>query len=158
MSYLKLLKLLYLADRRALVELGRPITFDRFVSMPKGPVLSTTYDLILEEPDPSELSYWHQFISPPRDYDVSLLAEPPHDQLSRAEEAIIDRVFEEFRQWTRWELVAYTHDLPEYRDPAGSSIPINLRDILLAEGMSREQAEAVLGGLEADAAMERLAK
>ncbi len=33
MSYMKLIKLLYLADRAALVRFGRPITTDRYVSM-----------------------------------------------------------------------------------------------------------------------------
>jgi uncharacterized phage-associated protein len=46
MAYIKLIKLLYLADREALLRWGRPITTDRHVSMPKGPVVSQIYDLI----------------------------------------------------------------------------------------------------------------
>ncbi len=158
MSYLKLLKLLYLADRQALVQLGRPITHDLLVSMPRGPVLSNTYNLMLEEQSPAgPPSYWHQFVSAPEDYCVELLREAPNDQLSSAEEAILDKVFERFGTWNRWDLVDYTHGLPEYRDPNGSSIPIDLRAILLAEGMNREEADAVLGSLEAEAAMERIA-
>ena len=45
-NYMKLNKLLYLADRKALFEAGQPITGDRMVSMPKGPVLSDILDLI----------------------------------------------------------------------------------------------------------------
>ena len=44
MSHMKLIKLLYLADRRALVRWGRPITCDWYVSMPQGPVPSFTLD------------------------------------------------------------------------------------------------------------------
>ncbi len=159
MSYIKLLKLLYLADRTALVKLGRPITCDLFVSMPKGPVLSNTYNLMQEEPTPAEArSYWHTVISPPVDYEVRLLTDDvPNDQLSQAEEAILDEIFTEFGGWNRWDLVAYTHKLPEYRDPKGSSHPINLRDILQAEGLSKKDAQAVLDALEADARMEQLA-
>lgn len=40
MSYMKLIKLLYLADREALLQWGRPITTDRYVSMNRDPVLS----------------------------------------------------------------------------------------------------------------------
>jgi uncharacterized phage-associated protein len=40
MSYMKLIKLLYFADRVALSRFGRPITTDRYVSMDRGPVLS----------------------------------------------------------------------------------------------------------------------
>lgn len=50
MSYLKLIKLLYLLDREALLRWGRPVTTDRYVSMDNGPVVSRIYDLIREEP------------------------------------------------------------------------------------------------------------
>jgi uncharacterized phage-associated protein len=50
MSYIKLMKLLYLADREALIRWGRPITTDRYVSMDNGPVLSRIYNLIRNEP------------------------------------------------------------------------------------------------------------
>lgn len=36
MSYMKLIKLLYLADREALAQWGRSITTDTYVSMDKG--------------------------------------------------------------------------------------------------------------------------
>src|SRR5438105_4403367 len=40
MSRLRLIKLLYIADREALLETGRPITSDTIVAMKHGPVLS----------------------------------------------------------------------------------------------------------------------
>ncbi len=157
MSYLKLLKLLYLSDRKALLELGRPISFDRFVSMPNGPVLSRTYDLIAGEPEPGFSSYWRKHISPPQGYDVELVADPSSDQLSPAEEAVIDQVFSQFGDWNRWKLVRYSHRLPEYRDPEGSSIPIPISDILLSEGWTEEEAKAVEETLAAEAYAERVA-
>lgn len=44
MSILKLIKLLYLAERESLDVFGQPISFDRMVSMDNGPVLSRTLD------------------------------------------------------------------------------------------------------------------
>ena len=41
---LKLMKLMYLAERLSLKRYGDTITGDAFVSMPHGPVLSMTYD------------------------------------------------------------------------------------------------------------------
>ena len=49
MSYLKLIKLLYLLDRTALERWERPVTGDRYVSMKLGPVLSNVRDLIIWE-------------------------------------------------------------------------------------------------------------
>ncbi|HTH08426.1 MAG TPA: Panacea domain-containing protein, partial [Acidovorax sp.] len=44
LSVLKLMKLMYLAERRSLKKYGDTITGDAFVSMPHGPVLSMTYN------------------------------------------------------------------------------------------------------------------
>src|SRR6185312_10095771 len=87
MHYLKLLKLMYLADREALLRWGIPISTDRYVSMDHGPVVSNTYTLIVEDmPKP----VWAEFISPPLgEYEIELLKEAPTDRLSRAEEALI---------------------------------------------------------------------
>ncbi len=41
-----ILKAVYLADRQMLIDFGAPITGDRYSSMPQGPILCTTYDLI----------------------------------------------------------------------------------------------------------------
>ena len=46
MAYIRLLKLLYIADRELLAETGRTLTGDEAVAMKNGPVLSRVYDLI----------------------------------------------------------------------------------------------------------------
>jgi len=142
--------LLYLADRKAILELGRPISFDRYYSLPNGPILGRTLDLISTEPTPGVESYWRAHISAPKDYEVQLLREAPGDQLSPAEEGVLDAVFAEFGHWDRWDLVRYTHDLPEWRDPKGSSLPLHLRDILLHEGLSDADADALEEDLKAE--------
>ena len=43
---IKLMKLMYLAERLSLQRYGEPLTGDRLVSMGHGPVLSRTYDHI----------------------------------------------------------------------------------------------------------------
>lgn len=158
MSYMKLIKLLYFADRKTLAELGRPITFDQYVSMPHGPVLSRTYDLISAEPDPDVDSYWRQYVSQ-RDsaYDVHLLRdELPNDQLSPAEEAILDGVFAEWGHKTRYEVRDHSHTLPEWNDPHGSSYPIDVRDVLLAQGLTQEDAEEIEAALAAESELQAL--
>jgi len=46
MSYLRLLKLLYMADRESLKETGWPIIGTQPVAMDYGPVHSEVYDLV----------------------------------------------------------------------------------------------------------------
>lgn len=153
MSYMKLIKLLYLADREALLRWGRPITTDRYVSMDKGPVVSRIYSLITEEIPPGEESFWRRHISAPEaNYEVRLLSEPKPWELSRAEEALLDEVFQKYGALDRWKVVEITHDLPEWQDPNGSSVPIEYGDILRAGGKTDEEIaeiEAELAALEA---------
>ena len=85
MSYVKLIKLLYLADREALIRWGRPITTDRYVSLDNGPVVSRIYDLIRDEPPPNSFPIWRKFISDPENYEVRLLGDPGSGELSRPE-------------------------------------------------------------------------
>jgi hypothetical protein len=94
MSYMKLIKLLYLADREALLRWGRPITTDRYVSMDHGPVVSNVYELIRAEPQPGRGQSWRRFVSAPDgEYDVSLLAIPEPAELSQAEDLLLREVF-----------------------------------------------------------------
>ena len=145
MSYMKLLKLLYLADRGALLSHGRPITYDRYVSMDHGPVLSQTYNLMVAEQSPDQpLVYWRQFISEPERYEVQLLTDtPPDGELSRAQIGVLDDVFNEFGAMNRWQIVEFVHTLPEWEDPQGSSIPIALRDVLRGGEMEDDDMDAV---------------
>ncbi len=153
MSYMKLIKLLYLADRRALVTWGRPVTCDRWVSMKNGPVLSNTLNLIKKHP-PGE---WRQLVSKATDYEVRLkVAEPPHDRLSEAEVKLLKQVHRKFGHVAKWDLVDIVHTLPEWRDPGQSMFPINPEDILRAEKWSDEDIKAVLCELDAVAHSERV--
>ncbi len=155
MFYLGLMKLLYLVDRQALLELGRPISFDRFASMPLGPVLSRTCDLMTQEQQAD--SYWARFISAPYAYKVRLVGEPPRpDQLSPAEEKIIGEVHQQFGHVDRWKLVDYVHTLKEWKDPQGSSLPLPIRDILMASGWNEEDAQALEFDLTGEAYLEFL--
>jgi uncharacterized phage-associated protein len=156
MSHMKLIKLLYLADRKALLQWGRPITFDWFVSMPHGPVLSFTLDRINADRDPSDPSYWHRYISERQGHEVSLLGGTPKDQLSAAEEELLDEVFAEFGRMDQWQLRAYSHSLPEWRDPQGSSLPIEIRDIFLGERRSESEIEEIEEALQAEASADEI--
>lgn len=143
MSYLKLIKLLYLADRTALTRWGRSITTDRYVSMDRGPVLSRVLDLATDGEDPGTPSIWSSFISEPANYEVSLKDDPSDDELSVAEIGVLDEVFREFGHLGRWDLVELTHRLPEWKNPNGSAIPISVSDILKANGKSALEISAV---------------
>jgi uncharacterized phage-associated protein len=147
MHYIKLVKLLYLADREALLRWGMPLTTDRHVSMDNGPVTSKILSLITEDrPKP----IWSQYISAPLgEYEVRLLKNAPTDRLSRAEEKLMDEIFERYGRRNRWDIIDNVmHNLPEWQNPQGSSIPISVRDILKAAGESEDEIRSVLKELQ----------
>jgi len=154
MSYMKLVKLLYLADRESLLKRGRPITFDKFVSMPHGMVLSGTLDLINGE---EESAVWNDVFEPYGDREIKIKKDPSTGKLSRAEITVLDEIFAKFGEKTRWELRDYTHTLPEWIDPLGSSIPIQVSDVLKYGERTAAEIESIKTELESLAALSSLA-
>ena len=147
MSYLKLVKLLYLADREALNRWGFSITTDRYVAMEHGPVVSNTYSLMTSEE--GEHAFWSQYITPPLgNYEIALKSEAvPDGQLSRAEQKLLTEIYGTFGTWNRWRVRDYTHSLAEWRDPGKTSIPISIREILEAQGASEEESSEIVAEL-----------
>jgi uncharacterized phage-associated protein len=143
MNYVKLIKLLYIADREALLRWGRPITTDCYVSMDKGPVLSRTFDLITEGREPGSSSPWFEHISFPSNYEVSLIGSCSKDELSPAEEDLIQEIYSQYGHMDQWQLVHYVHQFDEWRDPHGSSIPIFYGDILRAGNKTESEIKAI---------------
>ncbi|MDD1150364.1 Panacea domain-containing protein [Pseudomonas sp. TNT2022 ID357] len=143
MAYLKLMKLLYLADRESMDRYSAPMSHDTHVSMPQGPVLSATYNLITGQ---IQSPVWRSWVASEANYEVSLTRDASNldllDDLSDADLEIMDHVWEQFGHMNRWDLVQFTHDhLPEWIDPRGSSSPINPRAVFRALGKNEQQAE-----------------
>lgn len=153
MYHLKLMKLLYLADRRALIALGRPITYDSYVSMDHGPVLSTTLNLI--HGDVQSTGPWEKAIDVPLNNKVSLREDPGDNKLSEAEVELIKDVFDEHGAKSRWDLRDFTHTLPEWQDPKGSTIRIEYKDILSHEGKTDAEIASILEEIEGLALMDK---
>lgn len=142
--YFKLIKLLYLVDRAALLRWGVPVTTDRYASMNDGPVVSNIYNLITKD---VAKPVWSRLISPPfGDKEVRLVAaSPPTDRLSPAEEKLIEEIFKDYGHMNRWKLRDYVmHKLPEWKHPHGSSIPIRISAILKAGGEEDEEIRAII--------------
>jgi hypothetical protein len=137
-----LIKLLYYADRKAILEFGRPITGDQMTSMDWGPVLSDILDYVRGRQNPGP--NWQEYISQRRsDYTVAVLkASPETDTLSKYELDVLVEIDKAHGWKDRFDFSAESHRLPEWTDPNGSSIPIDIEDILRSERNSdREIAD-----------------
>ncbi len=139
MQLIRLLKLMYMADRKSWARYGRPITGDQYVSMNYGPVLSQTYDF-LDKP-PARVtggSLWRTHICRAGDHDVALIKMPDLGPLAEAEVEILGEIHDRFRgmkTWGSFGLINYLHGvLKEWKNPKGTSIPISPEDILRVVG------------------------
>ncbi|WP_373088202.1 Panacea domain-containing protein [Sneathiella sp.] len=125
---LKLVKLLYLAEREYMDRFDDPMFYDKFVSMDHGPVPSITLNLINGLINSDE---WSEFIANRgSNYDIGLSSDEIHleslDELSEADEAILGDLWKQFGHMDRFELVDHMHkNCPEWEDPDGSSTPIS---------------------------------
>lgn len=121
-NVLKLVKLIYLADRESMSKSGAPITNDRFVAMKHGPVVSETYNYIKGE---AEAEAWSDLISDRANHMVGLtreLTKQDVGELSRFELKVLDAIWEQFGAKSQWELVDWTHEhCDEWDDPGDSS-------------------------------------
>lgn len=144
MSHLKLMKLLYLADREALRLHGLSMSGDCLVSMPHGPVLSMTLNLMDGDVE-SRLDGWESLISSKENHELGLKAElsaDAFDELSKADTDVLDVVWNQFGQLSRWEIRDYTHQhCPEWEDPRGSSKPIRFEKLFQALGRPADEAK-----------------
>lgn len=143
-DYIVLLKWMYVADRAMLFKRGVPITYDKWVSMKNGPVLSKTYDLI-KHARTHEDTYWASFIAT-EGYEVILRRDPGNGALSPSIDTIIEETYNKLGSIEKWDLVDLTHNFPEWKDPTTKNkkmIPIELRDILAANDEPSDMLETV---------------
>jgi len=139
---LKLVKLIYLSDRKFLELYDSLITDDKFVSMPHGPVNTATLNCM--NGAYMELTGWNEFVSDRENHMLALAKKISNsselDLLSVAEFEVMDSVWEEHGAKTKWQLVKWTHDnCKEWEDPEGSSIPIKYETLLSVLGKKDTQ-------------------
>jgi uncharacterized phage-associated protein len=155
MPHLKLMKLMYLAEREALGKHSFSMTGDHFVSMPHGPVLSLTLGHINDDSLSNETDGWDTWIGDLANYEVTLVRavvdRDSFDELSDIDIEVLQRTWDGFGHMGKYQIRDYTHDkrnCPEWTDPKGSSKPIMYADVFKAFGYNEEQAALLESNLQ----------
>ena len=154
---LKLMKLLYLAERHSYGRYGTPMIGDRLVSMPSGPVLSIIYSLMSGEME-SEPGGWESWIADHAEHKLDLrdraalkFLQDDFLELSDADLVVLNTVWQRFGHMTASGLRNWTHNnCPEWKDPDGSMIPMTLEDLFAALKFTPEQTQVTLSRLHAE--------
>ena len=133
MNYMRLLKLLYIADRETLRRTGRPIVGGPVTAMERGPVLEEVFDLIRGRH--RQMPLWDEYLRTSH-FNLQLLKDPDVGQLSRYEIETLQDAARRHADDDEWELSRLTHEFPEWKknNPGTSSRPIPLADVLEAVG------------------------
>jgi len=151
MNYMRLLKVLYLAEREILAESGKPLTGSRVVAMQRGPVLEDLLKLVRGEH--YAISKWSPFIQVDK-YTLEMATDPGSGLLSRFVVRKLTEVADRYQDYDEWDMVEETHKLPEWtrNNPGESSREIPLLHILEALGLDREIDKIVANAREDDRA------
>ena len=156
-SRLRLLKLIYIADRESLKKTGLPILGSKIVAMQHGPLHSEILDLIkgnhIQEP-----AWSRHFRSVGRN--VLLDEEPETGRLSRYEIELLIRVVDERIDLDDYQLAVETHGFQEwlevYPDPKeNTSHPIPITLLIDSVGRNADKA-AILQDMGDSEAFDRL--
>ena len=138
------LKMLYLADKKALESWGKTITGDKMVSMPKGPALSTVYDLFKGVGEVENLNEWNSYFGETVNNKITLLKDAEIGELSQDEIEALAGARAEVESYAPWSVADWLHKTcPEWEDPHGSSRPIDPAVILRNSGRTEEEIRMI---------------
>ena len=155
MPHLKLIKLLYFSERESLRQYGWPMCGDRMFSMPHGPVLSASLDLINRNSMGPNAEIWNELISDRKGgHEISLNHQTNVDELdalSVADIKILEKISKELGKMDKYDLRDYSHipeNCPEWENPGTSSKTIHLKDFFKAINYSEDDAEKITQQIE----------
>lgn len=135
---LKLVKLIYLADRYHIRKYGRLVTGDYYFAMRYGPVGSITKDIagFSEYLAPEEIEYTQKYLAP-LGGDANIITsvnDVDKDELSETDLEALDFAYETFGTKTPDDLIDLAHEYPEWSkrkgelDLGASRVPIDNTD------------------------------
>lgn len=134
---LKLIKLMYLAERKNMEVYDRPMFYDLFFSMEKGPVPSMVYYLIDGEKKDSE---WSKHIRSRKKNSniIECIGQGQFDHLSEADTEILEDVWQQFADLDGTEMAEWTHrHCTEWQNPSRGSQRITHQSIFRTLGKKR---------------------
>lgn len=157
MEILKLVKLIYLADRLSLEMRRAPIVGGTYYALPHGPITSEVLNLINEGTREGN-SRWEQLISARADHQVAVHHPlPEYDALAPTEIRLLEEIWQQFGALDKWALVDWTHQhCPEWSDPDGGRAEISARRLVESFAWNQNEVDDFEAELAAQARLQSL--
>ena len=139
---LKLIKLMYLAERESMSRHAHPMFYDEYYSMKHGPVCSSSLNGIDGNLDHATWGTYvvntDNVVTP-----TGRFSRDDLDEVSDAEVAIIEHLWRRFGHMNASAIRNYTHDhCPEYVEVSRGRLPISPGDVYTALGKDSPAALA----------------
>lgn len=119
---IKLIKLMYLADKYHLLKYGRTVTNDDYYAMDFGPVGTTVKDILAFDKDmlSKDFKYAAKLLAKVGEHEFSArhLKNAEYEHLSETDIEVLDFVLAKFGKMTGKQLTTYTHQYPEWAQHA----------------------------------------
>lgn len=115
---MKVIKLIYLAERYHLRKYGRPIINDTYWAMSYGPVGSSVKDIIelSQFLSPEELAYTSKYIlRKPNSHSIFSNKKPYKDVFSDSDIESLDFAYGKFGKMKQFDLASLSHEYPEWK-------------------------------------------
>jgi len=114
---LKVIKLIWLADRRHLRKYGRPIINDTYYAMEYGPVGSsikdfTSFNMLTKN---TETDYLSKYLKQNNNNKIESINEPNMDVFSDSDINTLETVYNEYGKLNGFKLVEISHEYPEWK-------------------------------------------
>jgi uncharacterized phage-associated protein len=129
---LKLIKLIYLAEREFLARHLLPMTLDEFYSMKNGPVASAALNGLNGK---LHKAFWGNWIKNKSNKITAakVRARDDFDNLSDADVEVLNAIWKEFGKYTTSQIWQHVHTkCPEYQAVEQGRLPISYNDLLTA--------------------------
>lgn len=151
-------KMIYLLERKSLLERGTPIIFDRLCLMPYGPVPSNVYDELKDIRQMGGFANWATSFNFPEHRVVELIGSYDEKTLSRYEKKSIEQISQDIEKDLRLStlptleafnaLHEYMMKLPEYVHVEKGSFPLSYKMILKKNNVSERDIDSILNEIE----------
>ncbi len=150
MSLLKLMKLVYMAEKYSYAKYGDPMIGDTPYSLKDGPLLEKVYDSAKGKT--AENSVWNDYIAP-REHNTIRLVNPQISvsdlgSLSDADVEILEKLWRKFGGMSPYEVRDYCHDnFPEWENPGAGSAKISIPKLLVGVGYNKQEADQIYASI-----------
>jgi uncharacterized phage-associated protein len=112
MNKLKLIKLMYFADREHLAKYGRPIVGGKYYTMKLGPVSSELLDLVNQTGADLDAES-APFVNRGR-FELVARETPDEECLSESDRAVLDDIYQQYKYYNEFRLSDESHKLKAY--------------------------------------------